>query len=555
MHISINRNKTKNRKSIYNSVLLRESYRKDGKVLKRTIANLSKCAPEEIEAMQLALKHKDNLAALTNLKSVSLKQDASVGAVWVIAQVAKTLGIDRALGDDFHGQLALWQICARVIGQGSRLSAVRLAQVHAACDVIGIRRGFDENDLYENLGWLAEHQETIEKSLFEFRHGKKKPTLFLYDVTSSYLEGMCNSLGARGYNRDKKKGKLQIVIGLLCDDEGNPVAVEVFEGNTQDPKTVASQVEKLAQRFDCTDVTLVGDRGMIKSAQINELPDTFHYITAITKPQMTTLIEKDIIQLELFQETLCEVTDNDIRYVLRKNPIRAKEISDNKESKERYIQRLITKKNEYLKAHPKASVAVAKNDIIKRINQLKISGWCMLRKVHSKRELAITIDQDQRNQDSLLDGCYVIKTDLVAKTASKEIVHSRYKDLAQVEKAFRYCKTALLEVRPVYVRTESHTRGHVLVVMLSYMILRQLQEAWMRFDLTAEEGVEQLAMLSATKLTINGKGECLRIPTPNDANQALLDALKLSIPPVLPHKDVNVVTRKKLLSRRKKLNP
>lgn len=198
MHIVVNKSVPKRSKKIYKSVLLRESYRENGKVRKRTIANLSRCKPEEIAAFKLALKYKDNLTELGSLKeSVELQEGLSVGAIWTIYQIAKRLGIERALGSEFAGKLAMWQVIARVMDQGSRLSAVRLAQSHATCDVLDIRRGFDENDLYENLGWLANHQQGIEKALFSARR-KKKPEIFLYDVTSSYLEGMKNFFGEYG---------------------------------------------------------------------------------------------------------------------------------------------------------------------------------------------------------------------------------------------------------------------------------------------------------------------------------------------------------------------
>ena len=197
----------------YQSIYLRESYRVGDKVQKRNIANLTHCDPKEIAAIELALKHKGDLNALNSVAQVQISQGASVGAVWTAYQVACRLGIDRALGSDFAGQLAMWQVIARVMEQGSRLSAVRLAKVHAACDVLGIRRGFDENDLYKNLDWLSEHQQQIEQCLFAARYQQQKPQLFLHDVTSSYLEGEKNAYGAYGYNRDGKKGKKQIVIG------------------------------------------------------------------------------------------------------------------------------------------------------------------------------------------------------------------------------------------------------------------------------------------------------------------------------------------------------
>ena len=192
--------------------------------------------------------------------------------MWALFEVARRLGLPKALGPGFAGQLALWQVLARVLDQGSRLSAVRLAQVHAAAAVLGLQRGFDENDFYANLGWLSEQQGRIENRLFAARgRGTEKPQLFLYDVTSSYLEGPDNAYGAYGYNREGKKGKKQIVIGLLCDPQGEPVSTEVFHGNTQDPQTFAAQVTKASQRFGCERVTFVGDRGMIKSGQVEDL--------------------------------------------------------------------------------------------------------------------------------------------------------------------------------------------------------------------------------------------------------------------------------------------
>ena len=244
----------------YESIYLRESYREGTHVRKRNIANLTHCDPKEIAAIELALRHKNNLTALASLEQIELHQGPSVGAVWTVYQVAERLGLRKILGDEFSGHLALWQVLARVLEQGSRLSAVRLAQVHAAGAVLGWQRGFDENDLYDNLTWLSAQQKDIENRLFA-RRGKEKPQLFLYDVTSSYLEGDQNALGAYGYGRDGKKHKKQIVIGLLCDEGGEPVSVEVFRGNTQDTQTFAAQVNKASERFGCERVTFVGDRG------------------------------------------------------------------------------------------------------------------------------------------------------------------------------------------------------------------------------------------------------------------------------------------------------
>lgn len=550
MHIVENKSAPKNSKKIYKSTLLRESYREDGKVKKRTVANLSHCTPEEIAAIKLALKYKDNLAELGSLKeAVHLQEGLSVGSVWTVYQIAKRKGIERALGKDLHGKLAMWQVIARVIEQGSRLSAVRLAQTHAACDILDIRRGFDENDLYDNLNWLADNQEKIENRLFSLKRKNTKPEIFLYDVTSSYLEGTNNYFGEYGYNRDGKKGKQQIVIGLLCDESGEPLSTEVFAGNTKDTKTFASQVKKAAERFGCKRVTFVGDRGMIKIPQIKNLPEGFHYITAITKPQINSLMDKGVIQIGLFDEDVFEVEDNDIRYILRRNPFRVEEINESRISKRRSVEKLLKKKNLYLLEHARAKVETAIKDVNKKIVQLKIDKW--LSPISKGRTLQLEVDDEALEEASRLDGCYVIKTDLPKEVADKQIIHDRYKDLAEVERAFRTFKTCFLEVRPVYVQTEKSTRGHVVVVMLSYMIVRRLGLGWENFDLTVEEGLKQLSTLCSMEVKVENQASCQKIPRPRERSKQLLKALDIRLPLVLPHRKVRVVTRKKLMERRK----
>jgi len=534
----------------YQSIYLRESYRDGDHVRKRDIANLTHCDPQEIAAIELALRFKGNLAALGALDKIQLSQGLSIGAVWVIVEAARRLSIEQALGGGFAGQLALWQVVARVLEQGSRLSAVRLAQVHAACDVLGIRRGFDENDLYGNLTWLSEHQQGIEKRLFAKRRGSQKPELFLYDVTSSYLEGEDNAYGAYGYNRDGKRGKKQIVIGLVCDEQGDPVSTEVFRGNTQDPKTFAAQIKKASERFGCERVTFVGDRGMIKSGQVEDLSQAgFHYITAITKPQIDTLIEARLIQMGLFAAEVCEVAREGVRYVLRRNPIRAEQLAASRADKQATVERLRQDRNRYLDQHPRAKVATAEKALRGKIAQLKIHAWLQVEA--EGRALKLTVNQPALEEASRLDGCYVIKTDLPESAASKQGIHDRYKDLTQVEQAFRTCKTAHLELRPIHVRTAEHTRGHVLVVMLAYLIRRQLSRAWTSLDVTVEEGLHQLQTLCATEMKVEGGASCLRIPTPSMAVANLLEASKIRLPEALPHTETPVVTRKKLPTRRK----
>ena len=548
MYITEVLTKTKKGLVSHRCVLLRESFRKDGKINSRTIANLTHCNPAEVAAIRLALQHKDDLTVLKSVKEIELEQGMSVGAAWLVYQVAREIGIETALGKDRAGKLALWQVMARVINQGSRLSAVRLAQVHAGCDILGLREGFNEDDLYANLGWLAENQGQIEERLFSKRCSGKKPEVFLYDVTSSYFEGECNELSDWGYNRDKKSGKKQVVLGLLCDEVGDPVGIEVYRGNTLDFETIEGQIRKMAAKFGCQRVTLVGDRGMIKSGQITALGEAkFHYITAITKPQIEKLLRAGVFQMELFEQALCEVEQAGIRYVLRRNPERVKEIVSMRKGKKGSIEKLCDQANGYLTAHPRAKAATMLKKVDAKIEQLKVSGW--LRVIAEGKILELREDAAALAEEAKLDGCYVIKSDL-PKEVTSQLIHDRYKDLAQVEQAFRTCKTGLLEMRPWYVTKEESTRGHALEVMLAYLITNHLQQAWAGFNLTVEEGLKQLALIVSTKIVIKGQESCQRIPRPANTAAQLLEAAKVHLPQALPDLGALVVTRKQLqLSR------
>lgn len=535
---------------IYTRHLLRESYREGKKVKKRTIANLSACSVEEIEAIRLALRHKKDLTQLSTQGEAVFKQGLSVGSVWLLYDMARQLGITDALGATRQGKLALWQVLARVIDQGSRLSAVRLAGSHAACDVLGLGK-FDEDDLYDNLDWLCENQTLIEDRLFAGIKKTDLPGLYLYDVTSSYLEGTENELAAFGYNRDGKKGKRQIVIGLLCNANGLPLSIEVFAGNTQDPRTVASQIKKAAERFGGGDVTFVGDRGMIKSKQVEELGEYgFHYITAITKPQIETLIKSGVIQINLFDQRLAEVIgDNGLRYVLRRNPARAEEIRKSREDKLKSLRKELDRQNEYLKEHSLAKVATAMKRLNEKCYRLKISGWITISE--EARKIIVSLDDEALKKESELDGCYVLKSDLSPKAATKEIIHNRYKDLCLVESAFRSSKTVNLELRPIHVRLVSRTRGHVFVVMMAYRIIQELAVRWQDIDVTVEEGIKELSTLCAQEVSFNGKEPCNQIPKPRASVGKLINAARVRMPEVLPSKGIVVSTKKKLTDRRK----
>src|SRR6266540_3995237 len=307
----------------YRRVLLRTSYRQHGKVCHKTIANLSHSTEEEIAAIKLALKHKAHLTTLINAThTIKSQQGLAMGAVWTLTQLAKRIGLTKALGNSQQAKRALWLVMATLIEPGSRLSAVRLAQRHAVCDILELD-AFNEDDLYETMDWLQARQATVEVQLFVQRYHHSRPRLYLYDVTSCYLEGAKNELGEFGYNRDGKKGKKQIVVGLLTDEDGWPISVEVFQGNTQDATTFKNQLEKMAKRFGVTEVTLVGD----------------------------------------------------LRYILRRNPQRAEEIAAGRQSKFAKVRQFTNQQSSYLAEHPHAKVPSAIRRIETKAERLKISPW------------------------------------------------------------------------------------------------------------------------------------------------------------------------------------
>ena len=567
----------------YKRALLRESYREGEKVNKRTIASLAHASDSQIEAIKLALKNSDDIVALKNARAGTFTSSGkSVGAVGMLYQVAQILGITKALGKSREAILFLWLVFARLIDQGSRLSATRLARQHVVCEIMGVE-GFDENDLYQAMDWGCANQAKIESKLFQFLMHKKRSSdsdsdsdsefeaenIFLYDVTSTYLEGNQNELAEYGYNRDKKQGKRQIIYGLLTDKEGIPLSVEAFKGNTKDNKTLLSQIAKIKERFGVKYVTLVGDKGMIKSIEIEAIDEDekFNYITSITKPQIEKLLKREVIPLGLFDEKLAEVFDQEDgkRYILRRNPHRVEEMKLTRESKLSKVRNKISSANTYLSEHPGGKVKTQAKNLRKYLEKLKLNDYVEVveqplgggvggggGKSQTRRVgVGIEIDQDKLDELSKLDGCYVLKTNLEkSKNLSKEIIHERYKALSEVEWAFRTQKTGYLEVRPVFVRKETRTRAHLLITMLSYRLEHFLRKRWKDIDLTVEESIKKLSRLSS--VIINVKSEKLhRVPKPDKLSEQLLNAVQVKLPGILPLIEDGVDTKTKLQNGRK----
>jgi transposase len=517
------------------AILLRESFREGSKVKKRTIANLSSWPASRIEVFRRLLR-----GELDALPLQELCQGPVFGVLFVLKQIADQLGLTAAIGHSRLGKLALFLVLARLPQQGSRLSAVRWAQDHAVSEVLGLA-SFDEDDLYAALDDLCARQEKIELALYhqyQRRCEKQPPRLFLYDVTSSYLEGECNELGEFGYNRDGKKGKLQIVIGLLTDAAGEPLAVRVFEGNRSDPTTVAEQIKIIKEQFQVEELVFVGDRGMVKSKGKQALEQAkLRYITALTNPQIRGLLKRGILQLELFSEQLCEVEDQGVRYVLRKNETEAARERHRLEDKLAKLGEKIAARNEEIKNKLRCQPEAGKRKLEAWIAQHKLNGLVelkldgrMLRLERHETAIATSLE---------LAGCYVVTTDVLPVSMSAQEVHDSYVSLQKVERDFRAMKTGLLEVRPLFVRKESRTRGHVFCCMLALKLSREmerrLREHFGTTDsnphaVTLRDALASFGSLCLMQYKVDEKTTVTKLPQPSSNQTKILTALGVTLP-------------------------
>jgi transposase len=533
------------------AILLRESFRENGQVKNRTLANLSSWPSSRVEALRRLLRGELDNAAVSDPT-----MGPTFGVLHALKHIAAEIGIGPALGQSRDGKLGLFLVLARVAHQGSRLSAVRWARDHAVAEVLGLD-AFDEEDLYGALDDLAKRQHTIETALWRsyLKRCEIPPVLFLYDVTSTYLEGEHNALGEFGYNRDGKRGKLQIVIGLLTDPSGEPLAVRVFRGNTADPKTVATQIDILTKQFAVKDVVFVGDRGMVKSTGKKDLDGAgFRYISALTDPQIRKLLSEKIIQMELFTEQVCEVEADKLRFILRKNPEEARRLQHRLDDKQTKLRQKIAERNHYVEKSPRAKPEAGLRTLSQWISRHKLDGIVQLRL--EGRQIIETVDPQAEQRALDLAGCYVIVTDVSKDQLATQAVHDSYVALQKVERDFRTMKTGMLEVRPVFVRKDSRTRGHVLCCMLALKLYRELERRLAAAFGTTDEDPhaitvsDALAALNRLCLLVydfdskdnraekdaknpkekKDKLTVTRLPKPNEHQRHILDALRVPLP-------------------------
>ena len=516
------------------AILLRQSLRQGKRVVKQTLANLSAWPLSRIDVLKRLLR-----GELDHLGSLQPTCGLVFGLLFALKGLADFLGLTAALGKTRLAKLALFLVLARVAHQGSRLSAVRWAKDQAVSEVLGLD-SFDEDDLYAALDDLCARQPHIEQALYQryLKHRSAPPTLFLYDVTSSYLEGELNALGDFGYDRDGKRGKLQIVIGLLADPAGEPLAVRVFAGNTADPTTVVEQIRIVKEQFRVQELVFVGDRGMVKSKGKQALKEAgLRYISALTDPQIRRLLKAGTLQLGLFHEEVCEVEADGLRYLLRKNEAEAAREQHRWEDKLAKLTRKVEQRNQQVKASPRCQPEAGPRQLQRWVARHKLTGQVEL----SLEGRTVVLKRNEAAIDKALElaGCYVVTTDVPPPQMSGQEVHDSYLYLQRVERDFRLLKTGLLEVRPVYVRKESRTRGHVFCCMLALKLAREmerrLQAAFGTTDtnalaITSDDAMTALSRLCLLHYAIDENTTLTRLPQPDARQKEILEALGVHLP-------------------------
>jgi Transposase DDE domain len=482
------------RRRDYESRLLRRTYRDGGKVRHETLANLTKLPDHVVDAVEAALKG-EVLAAATDAPAVTIARSLPHGHVAAVHAMARTLGLPALLGPaGRHRDLALALIVSRVAAPGSKLSTLAWwGDVTLGAD-LGIGDATTD-EAYAAMDWLAARQDAIETKLAR-RHlapAANPQRMALFDLSSSWLEGAHCPLGARGYSRDGKKGKIQIEYGLLTDPEGRPVAVRVFEGNTADPAAFTEILGVVHEDFQLRKMVMVGDRGMITTARIKalkELDEKYGWITALRAPAIRKLMAEDgPLQLSLFDEQdLAEISSPDFpgeRLVACRNPVLAGDRARKREDLLAATEKLlapIAARAAAGRLTGKDAIGVAVGEVIGKYKMAKHFDIAI-----ADTTLTIERKQAQIDAEARLDGIYVIRTPVPASDLDPAAVVTAYKNLKHVERDFRHIKSDDLDLRPVFHRLEKRVKGHVLICMLAAYLTWHLRQAWAPLTYTDEE--------------------------------------------------------------------
>ena len=460
------------RKSPYG--LLRNSYREDGKIKKETICNIKGLSLEELQMMRAAIQ--GNTMLKDDFKIIGSRE---YGASFVTLALLKELGLHTDIfsrSSEEWVKSALAMIVGRLVFAGSKLSLSHCVPYSALWEICGINGDIDVNvHCYKAMDMLLDRQDAVQEKLAA-RH-LNSGSLILYDITSSYMEGEYedSEIVEFGYNRDKKRGHEQIVIGLLCNNEGCPVGVEVFAGNTKDETTVLDKTDEIQKKFGLEKIIFVGDRGMVTASKYEKLDHGLvKVVSALTHGGIESLRQKGMVQMSMFDENnIVEVIDGDKRYCLCKNPDMAK-----KEAATRQI--LLEKTTEKLDIIIKSTRKCKNSKAIragKVVGKYKVGKFIIFEKEdEDENKLTYKLDQAKIENEAQLDGCYIIFTDASQEDMTAAETVANYKKLIKVEQAFRNIKTVRLEIRPVYHKTDNRIKCHVFVCMLAYYVMWHINQ-------------------------------------------------------------------------------
>ena len=537
----------KNGKS-YTYPLLCKKYREAGKIKTEVVANLTKFPQDAVLAIAGALKKDKDF--MVSFKDIVVKKSIDYGFVFILLTIMQKLRItevlEKIVGE--RANLVRLMIIGKIVTRGSKLCIFNWIQRNEA---IAKKLGIDLNvlkvgTLYETLADLSYLQNKIERK-WNIYHKSEKDELYLYDITSSYFEGTENELAAFGYNRDGKNGKMQIVIGLITNNEGFPLSIEVFDGNQSDHTTVIKQLQKIKNEFGAGNVVFVGDRGMRIRYNLEQMETEeslgIKYITALSIEEIRCLIREDIIQLSLFSKDLVEIENDGVRYVLCTNPDLEREHSQIRAGlKLKFEEKLHEIKLSYDARQHKNNqnkIRLSNGDknknLVTRFSEKQIDSYkYRVRQALGKNNMqsffqitiaeekfVVEFDFEQYTQARQLDGKYVIVTNVPKEAMIKESVRQEYKNLKNVEHAFRMMKTVNLDIRPVFHINENTTRGHVFVTMFAYAILKELENKifpWLKQNnkrtngqLSLQDIEEELKMIKLNVLEINKQHEEIKI--------------------------------------------
>jgi len=573
MYLQFNKSKGGNGKE-YQSVLLCKKFRdkETGKPKTEVVLNLSKYGLDNktITALKTAINNTKGI--LIDSEDIKITKTIDFGFIHLLLTIMDRLRISETLDKTYGSKsnVIKLMIIGKIITKGSKLHIYNWIKRNS---YVSERLGIDVetlklDDLYFELGEFSRMQARVEKK-WNVYHSKRHKNIYLYDITSSYFEGTENALSAFGYNRDGKKGKKQITIGLITDSKGFPLKIQVFEGNVIDHKTVNEQLKAIKEQFCAESIVLVGDRGMRIRLNLEELPEDekqgISYISALSSSEIRALINDGVIQLELFSKDLVEIEDGGIRYVLCNNPVLQNEKNQTREAlKSRFEQEASSIKRSWDKRREqnlenikKIEKGLKNKKLVTTFTERKLDNYkyritVALKKYKMSKFYTATISNDefvidynlQKYQgEKTLDGKYVIESTVIKEDMDTKQVREKYKELQNVEHAFRDMKTDKLNIRPIFHINEDQTRGHVFVCMFSYAIVKEMETViypWLNTynkqnnsKLSYHDITDELNNIKVSELEVGHKMKKILVPKLNEVQSEMTKLFGIKIEDIM----------------------